>query len=289
MILVTGATGQTGSHVVRSLLARGTSVRVFVRDAERARSLFGDAVDVAPGDFAYPPSLRAALDGADALFLSGADDPRRVVWETDAIDTAAAAGIGRIVRLSALPAAPGAPVAFWDWHGRIDDHLRRSGVPATVLGAGFYASNLLGAADGVAFDDRLYAPAGNARVAVIDPRDVGDVGAAVLTTPGHDGATYALTGPEAVSHAEVAAHLSAALGRRIDFVDVHDDAAQQAMVDAGLPSEVAEQVVAIYAQIRRGALARTTSAVRDLTGRPPRGVAAFLRDHLGAFQPAAAR
>src|SRR5215217_1603688 len=133
MILVTGATGQTGSYVVRSLLARGTSVRVFVRDAERARSLFGDAVDVAPGDFADPPSLRAALDGADALFLSGADDPRRKMWEIDAIDAAAAAGIGRLVRLSALPAAPGAPVAFWDWHGRIDDHLRRSGVRATVL------------------------------------------------------------------------------------------------------------------------------------------------------------
>ena len=200
-----------------------------------------------------------------------------------------AADIGRIVRLSALPAAPGAPVAFWDWHGRIDAHLRRRGVPGTVLGAGFYASNLLGAADGVAFDDRLYAPAGDARVAVIDPRDVGEVAAAVLTTPGHDGATYALTGPEAVSHAEIAAHLSAALGRRVDYADVPDDAAQQARSTRTRRRRWPSRSSRSTPRSGRGALARTTSAVRDLTGRPPRGIATFLRDHLRAFQPVAAR
>jgi uncharacterized protein YbjT (DUF2867 family) len=289
MILVTGATGSTGAHVVHSLVARGAAVRVFVRDAGRARLRFGDAVEIAEGDLAFPPSLRAALVGADALFLSCADDPRRVEWETDAIDAAAAAGVGRIVRLSALPAAVGSPVAFWDWHGRVDDHLRRSGVAATVLGAGFYASNLLAAADGVVADGRLYAPAGDARIAVIDPRDVGEAAAAVLTTAGHAGATYALTGPEAITYAEVAAHLSAVLERRVEYADVPDEAAQQAMVDAGLPAEVAEQVVAIFAETRRGALARTTSAVQDLTGRPPRGVAAFLREHADAFQPILAR
>jgi uncharacterized protein YbjT (DUF2867 family) len=289
MILVTGATGSTGSHVVHSLVARGARVRVFVRDAERARLRFGDAVEIAEGDLAFPPSLRTALVGADALFLSCADDPRRVGWETDAIDAAAAAGVGRIVRLSALPAAIGAPVAFWDWHGRVDDHLRASGVAATVLGAGFYASNLLAAADGVAVDGRLYAPAGDARIALIDPRDVGEAAAAVLTAGDHAGATYALTGPDAITYAEVAAHLSAVLGRRVDYTNVPDEAARQAMVDAGLPPEVAEQVVAIFAETRRGALARTTSAVQHLTGRPPRGVAAFLRDHADAFQPILAR
>ena len=169
MILVTGATGQTGSHVVRSLLARGAAVRVFVRDADRARTLFGDAVDVAPGDFAYPPSLRAALAGADALFLSGADDPRRVEWETDAIDAA------RRRRRPAHRAPVRAPGGARRARGvlglarpdrRAPAPLRR---PATVLGAGFYASNLLAAADGVAFDGRLYAPAGDARIAMIDP------------------------------------------------------------------------------------------------------------------------
>ena len=129
MILVTGATGIAGSQVVRALLEQRQDVRAFVRDPDKARGLFGDAADLAPGDFADPRSLRAALDGADVLFLSGADDPRRVEWETAAIDAAAEAGVRRIVKLSSIVAEPGAPVAFWDWHGRIEQHLRELGGP----------------------------------------------------------------------------------------------------------------------------------------------------------------
>ena len=113
---------------------------MFVRDAGRARELFGDAVEIAVGDFADPRSVRAALDGVDAVFLSGADDPRRVEWETDAIDAAVAAGVARIVKLSSIVAAPGAPVAFWDWHGRIEEHLRSARIPAVVLRSSFFMS-----------------------------------------------------------------------------------------------------------------------------------------------------
>src|SRR5215212_7987673 len=117
MILVTGATGIAGSQVVRALLGRNEEVRVFARDGERARGLFGAACEIAVGDFADAHSLGAALAGVDALFLSGADNPCRVAWETAAIDAAVAAGVERIVKLSSIMAAPGAPVAFWDWHG----------------------------------------------------------------------------------------------------------------------------------------------------------------------------
>lgn len=92
MILVTGATGNATSQVVRALLERGQEVRAFVRDPGKAHSFFGDAVELALGDFADPRSVRAALEGVDDVFLSGADDPRRVEWETSAIDAAAAAG-----------------------------------------------------------------------------------------------------------------------------------------------------------------------------------------------------
>src|ERR1700758_708331 len=117
MILVTGATGQAGSQVVQALLARDAEVRVFVRDPDKARGLFGEAVELAVGDFADPRSVRGALDGVADVFLSGADDPRRVEWETTTIDAAAAMGVRRIVKLSSLEAEPGAPLAFWDWHG----------------------------------------------------------------------------------------------------------------------------------------------------------------------------
>src|SRR4051794_13697515 len=124
-ILITGATGTAGAEVVRALLRRGRPVRVFVRDAGKARRLFGDAVEVASGD------LGAALTGVGALVLSGPDDPRPVAWETAAIE--AASGVRRIVRLSAIGAAPGSPVPFWDWHGLVDERLRASGIPSVIL------------------------------------------------------------------------------------------------------------------------------------------------------------
>jgi uncharacterized protein YbjT (DUF2867 family) len=284
MILVTGATGRAGSQVVRALLQQTDEVRAFVRDPARARDLLGDDVELVVGDFADPASVGAALEGVSDVFLSGPDDPRRVGWETAAIDAAAAAGVRRIVKLSSIVATPGAPVAFWDWHGRIESHLRQSAIPALVLRASFFMSNLLLAAEPVARAGRLYAPAAGARIAMIDPRDVGAAASAVLTTSGHAGRTYVLSGPEAVTYAHVAAALSAATGRSVEYIAVSDDEATEALAQAGLPAFGAEQVVAIFAQARSGAAEQVTATVESLTGTPPRDIGAFARDFAGAFQ-----
>src|SRR5690348_1260051 len=294
MIVVTGATGNAGSEVVRALAARGGRVRAFVRDPERARQVLagngGNAgnVELAVGDFADRRSVRAAVEGADALLLSCADDPRRVGWETAAIDAAVAAGVRRIVKLSAMAAEPGSPVAFWDWHGQVERHLRASGAGWVILRASWYMTNLLAAAPQVATEGRLYAPAGEARIAMIDPRDVGAAAAAVLSSPGHEGHTYLLTGPRAITYAEVAAELSAATASTVEFADVPGDAARQAMIDDGLPGFVAGQLVAMFDRLRQGAGAQVTDAVETLTGSAPRDFAAFAADHARLFTPASA-
>jgi uncharacterized protein YbjT (DUF2867 family) len=287
MVLVTGATGQAGSEVVRALLERGCAVRAFVRDPDKARCLFGDAVELAIGDFADPHAVAAALAGVDDVVLSGPDDPRRVAWETALIDAAAMAGVRRIVKLSSIVAEPGAPVAFWDRHGRIEQRLGRSGIPAVIMRASFFMSNLVANAGQVAGEGRLYAPAGDARIAMIDPRDVGAAAAAVLSTPGHDGRTYVLTGPAAITYAQVAAALSAATGRPVQFTDVPDEDAMHGLIQAGLPDVVAEQVVQVFAMARQGAAEQVTATVASLTGRPARGFASFARDHARLFAPAA--
>jgi uncharacterized protein YbjT (DUF2867 family) len=287
MILITGATGNAGAEVVRALVEEGHEVRAFVRDADKGYALFGDAVELAGGDFADPQSVRAALAGAKALFLSCADDPRRVDWETAAIDAAAATGVRRIVKLSSIAAEPGAPVAFWDWHGRVERHLRQSGVSWTVLRSSVYMTNVLAGADQVALEGRLYAPAGDARIAMIDPRDVGAAGASALTTSGHDGRTYVLTGPQAITYAQVAAELSAATARHVEFIDLLDEHARQGMVQRGMPDAVAEQVVKVFAMLRQGMAERVTGEVESLTGKPPRDFASFAHDHAFLFAPAA--
>ena len=283
-VLVTGATGNVGSQAVRELRARGASVRAFVRDPDKATVMLGDGVELAPGDFSDAASVSRALEGVDGVFLACANDPRQVEYETGVIDAAAETGVRRIVKLSALGAKVGSSVAFWDWHGRIEEHLRASGIPFVMLRPAFNMTNLLGSAEGVRHEGVLFAPAEGARVAMIDPSDVAEAAAVALSTDGHEGQTYVLTGPEAIAFERVAEKLSAVAGRSIRFVGVPDDAARQALVGTGIPEFVAGQIVAVFGVLRQGAQERTTDAVRALTGREPRTVAQFARDHAGLFQ-----
>lgn len=165
-----------------------------------------------------------------------------------------------------------------------EQHLRGSGVPAVILRPSFYMSNLLGSAETIKHAGKVFAPADGARIAMIDLRDVAAPAAVVLTEDGHDGQSYVLTGPEALTYGEVAAHLSAATGRAIEFVDVPDEAAREALAQAGMPRWMAEQLVILYGILRQGAAAQTTDTVRALTGREQRTFAQFARDHAGLFR-----
>jgi uncharacterized protein YbjT (DUF2867 family) len=283
-VLVTGATGNVGSRVVQELRARGIPTRAFVRDPDKAAGKLGDGVELAAGDFSDTASLRRALKGVDHLFLTSADSPQKVDHETAVIDVAAATSVLRIVKLSTLGAEVGSPLPPFDWHGRIERHLRRSQTPAVVLQAGFYMSNLLISAETIRHTGKLFAPADEAKIAMIDPRDVAAVAAVVLSADGHEGKTYELTGPEAITYQRIAEELSAVAGRPIEFVDVPEEAARQGFVEAGMPDWLVKHLVGVFGIIREGALAQTTNTVRTLTGREPRTFAVFAREHGGAFQ-----
>jgi uncharacterized protein YbjT (DUF2867 family) len=282
-ILVTGAAGNVGSHLVRELQERGATVRAFVRDAKRAAAKLGPDIELAVGDFEDPASLRRAMRGIDRLFVTSANGPREVAHETATIDAGAAAWVQRIVKLSAIGAEIGSPLMFSDMHARIEKHLADSPVPSVVLNASDFMSNLFAFADGIRHTGRLVAPAGNARIAMIDPRDVAAAAAAALLDDACDRDRYVLTGPHAITYSEVAAELSAATGRAITFVDVPDDAARAGLREAGLPSWLADSIVTLYGLLRQGLAAHPTDDVRVLTGRPPRTFAEFAHDHRAAF------
>lgn len=246
MILVTGGTGRTGSEVVRALLARGARVRLHARDPEKAQQLLGDDVELATGE------ATDALDGIDSVFLSFADDPARVEWETRLID---AAGDRRIVRLSTVGAEVGSPVPFWDWHGHVDEHLRSSRARWTILQSSFYMSNV----PAMLQDGKLFAPAGDARVAMVDPRDVGAAAAALLLDRGHEHETMVVTGPAALTFADAAGAFGG------EYVDVPEEAAPP-------------QFVPLFRALRAGLAAQVTDSVEQLTGSPPRPIAELARD-----------
>jgi uncharacterized protein YbjT (DUF2867 family) len=282
-VLVTGATGTVGAHVVRALRDRGVPARAFVRDRDRAAQRLGEDAELAVGDFADRRSLERALEGVEALFLACANVPAQVEHERAAIDAARAAGVNRLVKLSGPSAAIDSPLLFERWHGEIERHLRGSGVPFVLLRPGPFMTNLLAFAETVAATGRLFAPAGAAEIAYVDPRDVAEAAAGALTGAGGDGRAYAVTGPEAITYARMAEDLSAATGRAIQYVDVPDAAARQSLLEAGLPQVVADFVVGTFRTMRAGGMARTGDGVHVLGGRRPRPFADFARDHAALF------
>ncbi|MFI5909741.1 NAD(P)H-binding protein [Dactylosporangium sp. NPDC051541] len=294
-ILVTAATGTVGPHVVRELRSRGAHVRAFVRDPAAAAATLGD-VELAPGDFDDPASLRRALDGVDHLYLSAADGHRKVAHETAAIDAAAAAGVKRIVQLSAMHADTASPLPVFRWHGEAEAHLRRSGVPAVILRPAFFMTNLLMVAGGVAHTGRLGGPTAGRRIAMIDIRDVAAVAAVKLMEPepatgsepetGSPAGTYELTGPAAVTFADVAAALTEATGRPVQALDLTEEEARPRFAGAGLPSWLEEHLVGVFGVIRAGGFERANGHVEAITGHPARGVGVFARDYAAAFTPA---
>lgn len=281
--LVTGASGTVGSNVVRGLLDSGATVRAFVRDPVKAAAVLGSDVEIVVGAFAEPSTVETALKGADRVFLACPNDPRQVEYETKVIDAAARAGIDRLVKLSANGARVGSPLHFWDWQGRVEDHLSASGIPAVVVRPNFYMANLLASADAIKHTGQLFLPAAGARVAMVDPRDVAAAAVAALKAASDNGERYVLTGPEPISFEAVADALTSAVGYDVQFVGVPDDAARAAMTDAGMPPFIVDNLVTLFGLLRQGAQQATTDDVQTLTGRPPGSIAQFVADHAQAF------
>jgi uncharacterized protein YbjT (DUF2867 family) len=132
-------------------------------------------------------------------------------------------------------------------------------------------------------EGKFFAAAGDAKVSAVDVRDIAAVAAAALTENGHEGRTYDVTGPEALTHADMAERLSDALGRRIEFVDIAPDAMRAALVGAGFPTWQADGLIEDYAHYRRGEASAIASGVHDATGQAPRTFADFARDYAPAF------
>jgi uncharacterized protein YbjT (DUF2867 family) len=282
-VLVTGATGNVGSQLMHELADRDVPARAFVRDPDKARRMLGSAADLAVGTFEDAASLRRAMNGVDTVFLSTGDHPGKVDDEVAVIDAAVAEGVPFLVKLSVNGAAVGSPVGIWRRHALAEEHLMRSGLPSTVLAANFFMTNLFAAADHVQQAGRMFAPAAGARIAMIDPADVAATAAVVLTDPQHREERYVLTGSEPVQYPDVARYLTGITGRPVDFVDIPDDAARGAMRESGLPDWYADDLVAMFGELRRGIADTPTDTVQRLTGRQPATVEQFLTRTAAVF------
>ena len=285
MIAVTGATGTIGSELIRLLAERGEAVRGLTRRPGGQPSI--EAVDWVEADLADRGDLAGVLEGCDRLFLLTGNTEGMVRLQSNAIRAAVSAGVERVVKLSALGATDHSRSVIGLWHYNVERNLKDSGLDWTLLRPHHFMQNLL---DPLTFDREegaIYSASGDGAIPFIDTRDIAAVAAVVLTEDDHEGETYTLTGPEAVSYREATAMVSRVLNRPLEYRSQTPDEAWRRRRDAGQPVWLAAAQLAIAGYQREGgATARTTDTVEEVTGRPPRTVRQFAEDHTDALREA---
>ena len=284
MILVIGATGTIGSEVVRQLAAKGQKVRAFVRNPEKAEKLKGPNVELAKGDFDDVESLRAALKGADKLFLLTAGVENITQIEPRAVDEAKKAGVKHIVKLSVMGADMQPGITLGRAHRAAEMAVEASGIPWTFVRPSGFMTNALNNVGSIKAQGKFYGPYGDGKMGLIDPVDIAAVAVTALTRPGHENKAYTITGPEALSQGEVAQKLSAATGKTIEYVAVPPEAAGESMLKMGMPKSLVDALLEFSGVVRAGHAAAVTGEVERVTGRKPRSFDGWARDNAAAFK-----
>ncbi|MEV8633065.1 SDR family oxidoreductase [Streptosporangium sp. NPDC051023] len=286
MILVTGATGSIGTQLVRRLQRDGVPFKALVRDEAKGSAL---DCDVVVGDFDDTDSLAAAMQGVDRLFLNAAGaqpvsgEQPMIRQQRAAIDAARVAGVSRIVKVSVWHAHEGGRLAEGA-HWEIEQYLKASGLGWSLLQPSGFMQNFITGAGAFTEEGKLVGAFGDSPVSYIDCHDIAACGAVLLTGPYGHGETFVLTGPEALTQAEIAQRLSAALERTVEYVDLSPDRLSAALKAQGLPPRFADDVAALSQAVANGSLATTTTSVQDLTGDRPRTFEEFLAANLDALR-----
>ncbi|KPF42759.1 SDR family oxidoreductase [Rhizobium sp. AAP43] len=274
-ILVLGATGNVGSHLVKTLIAKGETVKAATRS--------GKAVDGAEGvafDFAHPSGLAAAFDGVDRAYIMLPGGSVAIKELLMPVVEAAIARKVKIVFQSAIGVDADDSIPF----RQVEIEIEKSGLPYVILRPNWFSDNFhtywkAGLAHG-----QIAVPAGDGKSSFIDARDIAESAAAALTSSQFDGNAFNLTGPEALGYAEAAAILSGVIGKPVTYSAVSDEAFIGILTGVGVPADYAGLLASIFHPVREGWTAAVTPDVATLTGKAPRSVATYASDYAAALK-----
>jgi len=289
MILVTGATGQLGTAVVRQLLTRvdGSEVAVLVRDPDRASGWRQRGVSVRVGDYGDTGSLAGAMDGVDRVLLIASNDfQHRLQQHQNVIDAAQAAGAGLLGFTSRSLSDPrNSGNAMMRDYFETEARIRDSGVPALIFRNALYLDTLPVSLGGPAvFTAGIRIPAGQGRVAFALRREMGEATANAMLSRSGGHHTYVLAAPQAYTFGDVARALSEISGSAVTYTPVSDDDFVAQAAGQGIPEQTARRFAGFFADIRGNQLDETSTDLQELLGRAP----ATLQDGLAElFTPPA--
>jgi uncharacterized protein YbjT (DUF2867 family) len=241
-------------------------------------------VEVAIGDMMQPPSLEPALRGVDRAMLISSSAPDMLEVQTSFIEAARKAGVKHVVKLSGIMPEIDSPFRFARMHGEAERRLEASGMAFTHLRAGEFMPAYFRQVPSIVAKGAIFLPMGGAKIACIDVGDIADVAVLTLTGSGHEGKTYALTGPEALGMADVAAKLSAATGKTVRYVDVPPEDAKKAQLASGMPPYTADALAELFAERRKGKESQVWPTVETLLGRRATTFDQFARSNAAIFR-----
>jgi uncharacterized protein YbjT (DUF2867 family) len=279
MILITTA-GKVGAEAARLLAAQGQPVRILIRDPAKATALAEAGVDVVQGDLDVPETIAAAMQGVSSVILVSLAIPSQ---ELSVVDSAVRAGVPHIVKVTSKASAD-SPIARRRGQTEIEEGLIASGLGYTLLRNNVYMQNFLMLAPAIAATSSFGANTGDGLAGMVDSRDVAAVAAQIAADPGpHQGKTYWITGPAAISYADAARVFSTVLGRPIAFRQLTDEEQRQAMINVGVPEHIAEMNVQAFALLAQGDADWVSDDLAAIIGRRARSFEQFGTDHAAAF------
>jgi uncharacterized protein YbjT (DUF2867 family) len=288
-ILVTGASGNIGSEVVNLLLAvaPAVSIKAAVHSRQNVKKVKdGDRVKVIPIDYNESDTLRQALKDVDKLFLLTPDVPNAAHLASNAVTEAKKAGIRHIVKQSVMGADLEADVGTMRLHRQVEEIIEQSGIPFTFLRPNEFMQNFINFhSPSIKGNNAFYIPLEDAKVSLVDVRDIADVAVKSLTDEDlHKNKTYLITGPEALSYHQVAEILSNRIGRKINYVNISDEEARAAMKEIGMSDWLINTVSELSDYFRKGKASEISSAVEEVTGNKPISFSQFANDYVDAFR-----
>jgi uncharacterized protein YbjT (DUF2867 family) len=273
-VAVFGASGNVGSVLTRKLVERDARVRAFYHPSTPPLSPFPDGVTELAGSFDDLDAIRRAMAGADAAFLLTPPSDSQPRWQRSLVDAAHAAGVARLVKLSAFESAADSPLQMGRWHHDGELAVAESGLEHVIIRPQYFMQNLaIALREGSLTGVFRHAAAPELQLGIVDVGDVAAVAAVLLTEPGHEGEVVRPTGPAALSFEEMAAELSAAADRPIRYEQRSREEMTRDFRDRGWPEWHIDDFFKIHGE---AASPTVTSVVEELTGAPAASFGSFV-------------